>query len=461
MHSEATNLQKEYIVSHIQFRIQHLVVVLCLFFVATPVISVPIHAADQASQPDSEMAMAWFDLQLKLVQETPGFTPPVAARSFGYAGVALYETVVPGMEGYQSLVGQLNELTALPLPAPGADYHWPTAANSALATIIRRLFPTATEDNLAAIEALYTRYASQFEAEIESDLFNRSVLWGRVIAEAVYTWSVSDGGHEGYKRNFPTDYVSPVGAGLWIPTPRSAGDPQPALHPYWGNNRPFVLAAGDQCAPPAPVAYSESSDAAFYLEAQEVYQTVNQLDAEQIEIAQFWSDDPGATATPGGHSISILTQVLRQEHAGLALTAEAYARMGIALTDAFVGCWNIKYQYNLVRPVTYIQKLWDSEWMPILNTPPFPEYPSGHSVQSGAAAAVLTALFGDQYAFVDHTHQDRGFAPRSFNSFNEFAQEAAISRLYGGIHYRMAIEQGIEQGVCIGEQVNDLIFRTV
>src|SRR5690606_11036327 len=151
---------------------------------------------------------------------------------------------------------------------------------------------------------------------------------------------------------------------------------------------------------------------------------VNNLDAQQTEIALFWSDDPGATATPGGHSISILTQVLRAEQAGLDLAAEAYARLGIALAGGFLGCWNAKFEHNLLRPVTYIQYMWDAEWMPLLNTPPFPEYPSGHSVQSGAAAAVLTALFGDSYAFVDHTHDARGLAPRSFSSFDEFAQEA-------------------------------------
>lgn len=446
--------------SHIKFRKQVLWLVLCLLLaVHTGSAGAQVSSADQTVQ-SGEVTMDWFDLHLRLVRETPGFSPPIAARSFGYAGVALYETVAPGMEGYQSLVGQLNELSALPQSNPRAVYHWPAAANSALATINRHLFPTATEENLAAIEALYNQYASQFETEIAPDVFIRSVLWGRMIADAVYAWSMNDGGHEGYSRNFPADYAPPGGEGLWTPTPRSGGEPQPALLPYWGNNRPFVLDAGDQCAPPAPESYSELPESAFYLEAQEVYQTVNNLSDEQIEIAKFWSDDPGATATPGGHSISILTQVLRQEHAELGLAAEAYARMGIAITDAFIGCWNIKYQYNLLRPVTYIQTLWDAEWLPSLNTPPFPEYPSGHSVQSGAAAAVLTALFGDHYAFVDHTHEDRGFAPRSFNSFNQFAREAAMSRLYGGIHYRMAIELGIEQGVCIGAQVNALAFRT-
>lgn len=417
--------------------------------------------ADEANlQADGEVAMAWFDLQLKLVKETPGFSPPVAARALGYSGVTLYEAVVNGMPDYQSLAGQLNKLKAIPQPPADLVYHWPTVANRALATITKQLFPTATPENLAAIDELYAWYAREFAGEVDAETFNRSDIRGRVVANAIYIWSMRDGGHKGFARNFPADYVPPTGAGLWIATPRVEGDPQPALQPYWGNNRPFALKAGDECAPPAPLAYSEDPESPFYAEALEVYETVNNLGPEEAEIAAFWSDDPGATATPGGHSISILTQVLRQEQAGLELAAEAYARMGIALADAFIGCWNIKFEHNLLRPVTYIQHLMDADWMPVLNTPPFPEYPSGHSVQSGAAAAVLTQLFGENYAFVDYTHEDRGFAPRSFDSFDAFAQEAAISRLYGGIHYRMAIDLGVEQGACIGARVNALAFRT-
>jgi membrane-associated phospholipid phosphatase len=141
------------------------------------------------------------------------------------------------------------------------------------------------------------------------------------------------------------------------------------------------------------------------------------------------------------------------------LAAEAYAKVGIVLADSFIGCWNAKYEYNLLRPVTYIHERIDPNWNTLLNTPPFPEYPSGHSVQSGAVAAVLTDLFGDNYAFVDHTHEGRGFPPRSFASFTAFAEEAALSRLYGGIHYRRAIEAGLTQGECIGAQVNALEVR--
>ena len=154
--------------------------------------------------------------------------------------------------------------------------------------------------------------------------------------------------------------------------------------------------------------------------------------------------------------MSIATQVLRREGASLMLAAETYAKVGIAVCDSFVACWSTKYRYNLLRPVTYLQRLIDPAWLPLLATPPFPEHTSGHSVQSGAAFAVLTDLFGDAYAFEDHTHDSRGLAPRRFASFTAAAEEAAISRLYGGIHFRPAIQLGLEQGRCIAGAVNAL-----
>ena len=249
--------------------------------------------------------------------------------------------------------------------------------------------------------------------------------------------------------------MPPVGPGLWVPTPPAF---QPALQPAWGSNRCFAIDDATSCAPGNHTPYSEHEQSEFFVEAVEVYDAVDNLDDEREAIARFWADDPGATATPPGHSISIGTQVLRAEDASLMTAAETYAKVGIAVSDAFVACWNTKFRYNLLRPVTYIQRLIDPAWSPLLTTPPFPEYTSGHSVQSAAAFGVLGDLFGDRYTFDDHTQDSRGLAPRHFDSFTEAAEEAAISRLYGGIHYRPAIELGLQQGRCIADAVNALPF---
>jgi hypothetical protein len=325
-------------------------------------------------------------------------------------------------------------------------------ANSALMTITKRMFPTAPAENFALIDRLYNEIAAEFgNVDIRS-----SAEYGAAVAEAVYQWSMTDGGHEGYRKNYPKDYALPIGDAFWVQTKRTKGLPARAMLPYWGNNRSF-LSGGDPCVLPAPLAYSEDTTSPFYLEAMEVYEAVNGLTAEQREIARFWADDPVRTSTPPGHSISILSQILESEGATLDKAAEAYARLGIALAEAFISCWQDKYLYNLLRPVTYIQAHIDGDWKPLLTTPPFPEYPSGHSVQAGAAAEVLTGLFGESYGFIDSTHP--GYAPRLFSSFDDMAQEVAISRLFGGIHFRTAIEQGIEQGTCIGMKVNALKFK--
>jgi PAP2 superfamily len=412
-----------------------------------------------ASSYSAEVAQGWSDLHLKLVGRTWGFSPPVAARAFGYLGVTLYEAVVPGMPDHQSLARQLSELGDLPQPEAGVRYHWPTAANSALASMTRSLFATANAGNKAAIEGLYEQYNARFLAEIDSATFERSSAYGEMVASAIFEWSMTDGGHEGYKRNFPLDYQPPTGAGLWQPTARAKGNPQPAMQPAWGNNRTFVPETGNECEVAPPLEYSEDPESEFYDEALEIYNIVNELTPEQLEIARFWADDPFRTATPAGHSISLLTQALEQQEATLDVAAEAYAKMGIALADAFINCWRDKYVYNLARPVTYIQQVIDPNWQPVLITPPFPEYPSGHSVESSAAAAILTSLFGDDFAFTDHTHDEWGLTARSFDSFESFAHEAGYSRMYGGIHYRAAVEHGWEQGKCVAERVNGLRFR--
>ena len=410
----------------------------------------PPFSAKDASQFPAEVPLAWFDLAYDLVRDEV-LSPPVAARAFGYLGVALYESLVPGMPGYQSLAGQLNDLPALPKPA-GKAYHWPVVSNSALAATLQALLPGASSATQASIRALEIQFVEQFQPTLPPGVFQRSVDRGRSISQAIQRWAGSDRA-AAYSA---CPYLPPGGAGLWVPTPPGF---RPPLLPCWGQLRPFVLADGSQCSPDPPPAYSEDPGSDFYQEAWEVYTVVKQLTPEQLAIAQFWADDPGRTGTPPGHSISILNQILVQQEASLETGAEAYARLGIALADSFIACWWTKYQHNLLRPITYIHTvLGDTTWSTPVNTPPFPEYTSGHSVQSAAAAQVLADQFGDQ-SFTDDTHAVLGYAPRTFTSFFAFAQEAAISRLYGGIHYRAAIERGLEQGTCVGQSVSALKFR--
>jgi hypothetical protein len=405
---------------------------------------------------DADVPTAWFDLALDLVRTTPGYSPPVASRAFGYAGVALYEALVPGMDGYRTLSGLLAGLPRLPDAGRNTAYEWPAVANAALAAVFRHLFPTAPAEQQATVDTLESSFGDRFRPGCPPGVLARSGRRGQEVAAALFEWSKGDGGHEGYLRNFPP-YDAPVGPGYWVPTPP---DFLPALQPHWGGNRCLAIPGGAACPPGDHPAFSEDAGSAFHAEAIEAYEAVNNRTAEQEAIARFWSDDPGTTPTPPGHSISIATQALRHEQGSLAVAAETYAKVGIAVCDAFIACWHQKYIYNLLRPVTYICRHIDPDWAPLLVTPPFPEYTSGHSIQSGAAFQVLTDLFGDGHAFVDHTHDDRGLGPRPFGSFLEAADEAAISRLYGGIHFNAAIVNGVTQGRCIGHHVSALPLRT-
>lgn len=410
---------------------------------------------------DSALVVDWCALALKMTRDTAGYTPPVAARAFGYLGVALYEAVRPGMTGYRTLQGQIGGLApdSLPVPAPFQDHHWGIVANETLARILFLLYPGASDENQEALETLRERYRNAFSPGVDGDVIDRSLSFGTAMADAVYAYAVSDGQEFAYLDNFPADYVPPEGEGLWVPTPPSY---QRAMQPYWGQVRPFLEINRTHGTPPAPMPFSTDEGSAFYAQALEVYQVSVNLTEEEAVIARFWSDDPGTTSTPPGHSLSILIQVLEEEGSSLGLAAEACAKIGMALHDAFVCCWRTKFTYNLIRPITYIRERIDPAFTPVVTTPPFPEYTSGHSVQSGASAEILTDLFGDGYAFDDRTHAGRtdiDGTPRHFDSFYAFADEAAISRLYGGIHYREAIEVGVDQGIQIGQNVLGLTFR--
>jgi membrane-associated phospholipid phosphatase len=401
----------------------------------------------------SDVASAWFDLLYDVVK-TEQSAPPVAARTYGMTAVALYEAVVPGSIENRSLVGQLNEFSSVPRPTPHQPYHWPTVANATLAHAIRGLFPSASPDALDAINAQEQTFAAEFQRRVPPPVYAHSVAHGRAVAEAVLAWASSDG----FTTLSNCPYTPPVGPGLWVPTP-PLFTPNP-LQPCWGQLRPLVLTAADECAPPPPPAYSPAPTSAFYANALEVYQTNLTLTQEQQTIALYWADNAGATGTPPGHWIAIVGQLARTNNLSLMAAAEAYARVGLAVADAFISCWQTKYTYTLLRPVTYIQDLIAPDWNPLLVTPSFPSYSSGHSTQSGAVATVLTDQFGAM-AFTDTVFTDHELtppqAPRTFTSFDEAAAEAALSRLYAGIHYPFDNENGLAQGRCIGQVILDRI----
>jgi PAP2 superfamily len=421
----------------------------CLFIAsasATESRDFPPASADRSS---SAVASSWFELLYEVVK-TERTSPPVAARAYGIASVALYEASAAGSRRHRSLVGQLNGLRALPAPAKHHDYHWPTVANAALAQTVRRLYPTLSPASAAAIAELENELAARYRHRVSAGVSTRSVTLGRRLASGVLAWSASD--LQTLHAN--CQYVpARSGPSAWQPTPPAFANP---LQPCWGSIRTMVLDSGDECFSKPPPRFSTAARSPFRAAALEVYLTGLSLSPEQKTIASYWSDGAGATGTPPGHWIAIVSQIARRRHLSLADAAEAYARVGIAVHDAFIACWRVKFAYDLLRPVTYINQYIDAGWSPYIGTPNFPTYTSGHSTQSGAAARVLTAMFG-RMRFTDTTHRDHGLlpalAPRTFDSFDEAAEEAAVSRLYGGIHFAFDNDAGLAAGHCVGRAV--------
>lgn len=411
---------------------------------------VPAFAAERPT-PEA-VVLQWYRLILELIRHTATYSPPVASRAFGYLGVALWEAVAQA-RGLSSLAGQVNGLTALP-PAPG-PLDEAVLVHATLATGTAALFGNTGPAGQRALQAMTDKLAAKVNDGLDATVVKASSEHGAAIVAHILAWAETDGGAKVENLGFPMDWTLGGTPSSWVPT-NTANLQQAPLLPGWGHNRAFTLTGDLPCGLGSHPEYSEDPTSAFFAEAMEVHTVTTSLSEEQKIIARFWSDDPMLSPTPPGHWVSILTEIATRDALPLERLADAMARLGMAVADAFIACWRVKYEYDLLRPVTYIRRFIDPKWEPLLSTPPFPEYPSGHSTQSGAAYAVLESIFGTDFAFDDATHEDDGLPVRSFPSFKAAAEEAAISRLYGGIHFRAAIDNGITQGECVADFVNRL-----
>lgn len=399
----------------------------------------------------------WYRLVLELVRHTPTYSPPVASRAFGYLGVTAWEATVAAHPGLRTLAGQLNDLTPLPNTAGTPPDHG-VIVNAALAAVVPVLFANTGPTGQRAMAAMADRLAARVAEGVAPETAAASVRQGRAIAHHILGWAATDGGVEVINMGFPDSWPAPDAPSDWVPTSLVRQQQTPLL-PGWGKNRPLAMPAGDACPLPPPPAYATEPDSAFFAEAMAVHTATANLTPDQRAIARFWSDDPMLSPTPPGHWIAIARIVLDDQDADAVMRADTLARIGIGLADALIACWHAKFEFDLLRPVTYIRAQIDPSFTPILITPPFPEYPSGHSTLSGASAEVLTAMFGPDLAFVDTTHEDDGLPARRFASFWAAAEEAGISRLYGGIHFPAAISRGLDQGRCVAGWTNALVTR--
>jgi hypothetical protein len=400
----------------------------------------------------------YFSLMCTVTKSTKGFFPTQAARAYGYVGLAAYEAVVNGIPGALSLSGQVNGLSGVPKPTTGAEYNWAIASNAAVSQMMRYMFDVnLSAANRASIDSSETTNLAALSTGVNAEVISRSVQYGKSVSASIYQVSTTDGAHQSYLDPFQLPFSLPAADYCWTPT--SPASPNP-VSPKWGNNRSFI-AANASTAPVPPTTFSTDSKSDFYKLAIDVYNQVKNNSPAQVAIVKFWADDPFATCTPAGHTFNIMTQLLKENNATLEKASVAFAKLSIAENDAFISCWKGKYQYVLIRPVTYIKMHIDQNFSTVIGTPPFPAYTSGHSYESGAASVIFTDMFTDgsgKYDFTDYSQVQYGFDTRHYSNFADMAQECADSRYYGGIHYNPDNTEGLRLGRIIGNNVNKMLI---
>lgn len=394
------------------------------------------------------------------------FSPPVASRIYAYCNIAAYEAMLDGKGTYKSLAHQLKDLEPMPTPKDTTGLNRRLASLVAFYDVAKQLI--FSEDRIILFrDSLYNNWEEQ-----NPESFKVSKAYGMQVAEHIKAWMKED--NYAQTRTMSKFSVFTDDDTRWQPTPPAYMD---GIEPHWAKIRPFVIQSSDQFKPVSPPPFSMEEKSEFYKEVIEVYETNNDPNgadenSEETAIAQFWDCNPYVSThkghlmfatkkiTPGAHWIGITKIACKKTDSDYEKSVFAYTKASIAMADAFISCWDEKYRSNLIRPETVINKYIDENWVPVLQTPPFPEYTSGHSVISGAAAVALTSIFGDAFSFDDDIEMPYGLPIRSFISFNAASSEAAISRLYGGIHYRAAVEIGLEQGRNLGRYVIENLQMT-
>ncbi|MEP7266318.1 MAG: vanadium-dependent haloperoxidase [Saprospiraceae bacterium] len=415
---------------------------------------------------DQEVANKWADMTLYILKNTPANSPTFASRTLGYIGLTMYESIVNGFPEYQSVANQLNGLNRLPGTEPTQSYVWPLALNAAQASILKNIYVQTSDSNKWRIDSLELAILKNYKSRNEKSAINRSIAYGKSIADSIFSWSKTDGGHRGYLHNFDKELKHPVFPGSWRPPLYAQSFSHNPLHPHWGENRTF-LKQNAQMDTPNMIRYDTLNTSAYYHQYRAVYDKEKTLTQEEKEIALWWGDDPDVSITPPGHSYYIALRALRASHANMVTCAMTYARVGMAVADAFINCWKWKYLFFSERPNTFVPEHIDNSWESFWPDPPFPAFPSGHAIQSSAASVTLIDILGNNIAISDSTNSLRkrdllrntDFKTRHFDSLSQVPIEVANSRFYGGIHTPQDNNVGLEEGRKIGSHVNQLNWK--
>jgi hypothetical protein len=392
--------------------------------------------------------------QLTQVIIYDAFSPPVASRIYGYTSLAAYEAIRYQDSKYMSIAEQMEGFKTMPKPEKGKKYNYTLAATKAYFTVAHKV--TFSVDTLQNYE---NRVFKMYQSNLDDSTFARSMAFGEQIAKVIMARAGSD--NYAKTRGKPR-FLGSNDSGRWRPTPPDYLD---GVEFCWGTQQTFMIKSSKDFQLPPPPPFSDDKNSEYLKQAVAVYDQSKNLTLDQLEMAKFWDDNPfviehnGHTMfankkiTPGGHWIGITAIACKKTKADAIKTAQAYSLISIALYDAFICGWQVKYTTEYIRPVTIINDKIDPKWLPILQTPPFPEYPSGHSDISGASAVMLTHIFGDNFAYMDTSDLRYIGIQRHFKSFLQASDETSISRYYGGIHFKNSVDQGAIQGRQVGEYI--------
>lgn len=388
-----------------------------------------------------------------------GVTPPVASRRYFYSCVSAYEAIRPFYSDLISTTSQFNQFETLPSCDTSLGYCLDLIAMESYTLTAMKL--VYKEDSITSFRE---RKRKEYESKLPADVFERSVLWAKTVSDHVIDWASGDT----FNQIRGTDlYMANESEAFWQPTPTEYME---AIEPQWKKIRPNLIQSASQFRDtlPQPTPYEMGKNPDFIPLMKEIHDAVVNIDSNQLRIARYWDDNPKSTfhyghatlkvlkVSPAGHWLSMFSTVARQEKYSLSESAEGMLRLSAVMFDAFIAVWDAKYHYEYIRPVTVIQRHMDSSWLPAIETPAFPEYPSAHSVVSSAAATVLTDLFGE-YSFTDSAEYEFGLGVRTFKNFREASDEACMSRIYGGIHFR----EGMEFGKYLGNTVGEYHIKTL
>ena len=421
---------------------------------------------EEPKMSDKEVALEWANMTLFITRYTPSNSPTFASRAFGYTGLTMYESIVQGFPDYKSMNGQLKGLELLPVADDSKEYNWVLSLNAGQSEILKNIYVQTSEENIKKIDSLEHIIYDQLASTLDKETVSRSVAFGKSVAQTIFEWSKTDGGHRGYLNNFDKTMVHPNRPGAWKPPLFAQSFSHYPLHPHWGENRTFA-SKNKQLEDPKMIPYDTTPGSPYYQQFENVYLKDQELTQLEKEAAIWWGDDPDVSFTPPGHSYYFATLAIDGHDISMIESAKTYAQVGMAVSDAFVNCWKWKYQFFTERPNTFIPSFIDEEWESFWPDPPFPSFPSGHAIQAAAAATVLEHNFGKEFTFTDRAHEGRerdelketDFVIRSFNTFWDAAQETADSRFYGGIHTQLDNEVGLEKGVEIAKNVYTLEWK--